>query len=105
MGNTFTKALGAIAAPFTAGASLGIFTKSGERVSDSTGLTTFEPEKIPNARVLSEDEQKMEFENAKSAERRRRQLIASQNSLVKTTPLGAAVSAQALGGRVTLSGS
>jgi hypothetical protein len=105
MGNTAMKTLAVVGIPFTAGASMALYTKSGERLSDKTGLTQFEEAKMTPARTLSEDEQKTEFENTKSAERRRRQLIASQNSLVKTSALGASIKDQLLGGRVTLSGS
>ncbi len=43
-------------------------------------------------------------ETARAAEQKRRQLIVTQNQMIKTSSLGASIKDQLLGGRVTLAG-
>ncbi len=89
-------------APLTGGSSLLLLEKN---IAGAVGLgdPPGSPEGIPPPSQTMDETGAAD--TARAAERKRRQLIASQNRLIKTTPLGAAIGDESLGGKVTLSGS
>lgn len=92
--STVVKTAGRVAA--------GVFTLGLSEVVGSMTQKPTDPGMVAAPKEAKTDESKLE-EQEKLKERRRRQMIASQNRMIQTSPLGASIQPGLLGGN-TLTG-